>query len=119
MLLFNFESNTSFFIAGERPHFYTGFDKKDDWSLSKRPPVDDVIKIEANFMLFRDYTLINIMMVQTLVNIYRDDKDLPDAKKLKEQYIGQVPYKRTNSCSFCGPNRKIKVPAKFLKCSKK
>ena len=75
---------------GERPFFYPGFDKRKIWSLSNRPPVDDVIKMEANFMLFRDYTLINIMMLQTLVNIYRDDKDLPNANALKEQYINQV-----------------------------
>eukprot|EP00111_Clytia_hemisphaerica_P015733 TCONS_00046460-protein len=77
-------------MRGERPFFYPGFNKKKIWSLSNRPPVDDVIKMEANFMLFRDYTLINIMMVQTLVNIYRDDKNLPNANTLKEQYVNQL-----------------------------
>ncbi|XP_066926943.1 uncharacterized protein [Clytia hemisphaerica] len=77
-------------MRGERPFFYPGFDKRKTWSLSNRPPVDDVIKMEANFILFRDYALINIMMVQTLVNIYREDKKLPNANILRDQYINQL-----------------------------
>ena len=46
--------------------------------------------MEANFMLFRDYTLVNIMMLQTLVNIYKEDNTLTNANTLKEQYLDQV-----------------------------
>ena len=80
------------FFTGERPFFYPGFDKENIWTLSNPPPVDDIFKMEANFMLFRDYTLINIMMLQTMVNIYRDDTNLPNARALKGQYLNQVNF---------------------------
>lgn len=90
----NCQQNAVRKIRGERANFFQNENYKGIWTSTNKPPVEKVKIIEAHFITFRDYVQLNLLSLQTMVNVYKKDKVNADQyrKWLKEDALEAVQY---------------------------
>jgi len=64
------------------------FDKRNSWLEQKPPSTINIKEIEIGFLSFRDYALLKILQLETLISVYRTDiNDQAEANRYYGRYL--------------------------------